>query len=130
VDCPVCNLPLIILELHEIEIDYCTNCHGIWLDEGELEILLNDANGKEELFNSFSIEMNVDEKKIKCPVCFKKMLKVSCGNNEKIILDECPNKHGLWFNRGELQSVIELGSLDKQNKIVHLLKDMFAHNLS
>lgn len=128
--CPVCSQPLIILELHEIEIDYCTNCHGIWLDEGELEILLNDAEGKEEFFNSFSIEKNTDEKRIKCPLCSKKMLKVSCGNKEKIIIDECPDKHGLWFNKGELQNVVEIGSLDNQNKLVKLLKEMFAYNLS
>jgi len=35
----------------------------------------------------------------------------------------------LWFNKGELQSVVEIGSIDKQNKIVTLLKEIFSYNL-
>lgn len=125
-NCPVCRTPLIILELHQIEIDYCTTCHGIWLDEGELEILLPDPN--EMFLNSFIPDKKNKEKKIKCPVCLKKMDKVSSGDN-KIVIDECPDKHGIWFNKGELQSVVEMGSLDNENKIGMLLKEMFAYNL-
>jgi len=39
-DCPVCKNAMITLELEEVEIDHCTNCGGIWLDAGELELLL------------------------------------------------------------------------------------------
>ncbi|MCL4278881.1 MAG: zf-TFIIB domain-containing protein, partial [Ignavibacteriaceae bacterium] len=38
--CPVCNNPMIVLELEQVEVDYCTNCAGVWLDAGELELLL------------------------------------------------------------------------------------------
>ena len=40
--CPVCKEPTIVLELDEIEIDYCTSCGGIWLDAGELDLLIED----------------------------------------------------------------------------------------
>jgi hypothetical protein len=126
-NCPVCNQPLIVLELNQIEVDYCTNCHGVWLDGGELELLLLDSEEKNKLLDSFLTDKNSEEKSIKCPICLKKMDKIICG--EKIIIDECPGKHGLWFNKGELESVVEMGSLDKQNKIVKLLKEMFAYNL-
>ena len=127
--CPVCSNPLIILELEKIEIDYCTNCHGVWLDEGELEILLQDSDEKNKLLSSFEVDNYCKEKTIKCPICLKKMDKILCGTENKITLDKCPNQHGLWFNKGELEAVVEIGSLDKQNKIVKLLKEMFAHNL-
>ena len=129
-NCPVCNQPLIILELNQIEIDYCTNCHGVWLDEGELELLLQDSNEKNKLFKSIMVDKTNKEKPVKCPICLKKMDKILCGDKDKVLIDECPQKHGLWFNKGELQSVVEIGSLDKQNKIVTLLKEMFAYNLS
>ncbi len=45
-DCPFCNNQLVILELNQIEIDYCTSCHGIWLDNGELELLMQDLRKK------------------------------------------------------------------------------------
>ena len=36
-DCPVCKQSaMITLELNEVEIDYCMQCEGIWLDAGEL----------------------------------------------------------------------------------------------
>lgn len=128
-NCPVCSHPLIILELDQIEVDYCTNCHGVWLDDGELELLIQDSGEKNKLLNSFTIDKNSKEKFIKCPICSKKMNKVLCGDINKITLDKCSRHHGLWFNKGELEAVVEMGSLDKQNKIVSLLKEMFAHNL-
>ena len=129
-NCSVCNQPLIILELNQVEVDYCTSCHGVWLDEGELEILLQKPEEKNKLFDSFVIDKKSKEEPVKCPICFKKMDKILCGNEKKIIIDKCSRQHGLWFNKGELESVVEMGSLDKQNKIVTLLKEMFAYNLS
>ena len=38
--CPVCNVTLLMSEKKGIEIDYCPNCRGIWLDRGELEKLM------------------------------------------------------------------------------------------
>jgi len=138
-NCPVCSLsrpwrakadqPLIILELNKIELDYCTNCFGTWLDEGELELLLEDSEEKKNLFKSLTVYKKSKEKPVKCPICRKKMDKVICGRENIIILDKCRKEHGLWFNKGELQSVVEIGSIDKQNKIVTLLKEIFSYNL-
>jgi Zn-finger nucleic acid-binding protein len=61
-NCPFCSHPLIILELDQIEIDYCTNCMGIWLDEGELELLLQDSEEKSKFLNSFVVDKNSNEK--------------------------------------------------------------------
>ncbi|HME89936.1 MAG TPA: zf-TFIIB domain-containing protein [Myxococcaceae bacterium] len=35
--CPKCGMDLHTLKKGEVEVDTCFNCHGIWLDEGELE---------------------------------------------------------------------------------------------
>ncbi|HKB86722.1 MAG TPA: zf-TFIIB domain-containing protein [Ignavibacteriaceae bacterium] len=129
-NCPFCNNLLVILELNQVEIDYCTSCHGIWLDNGELELLLQDSKEKTALLNSFSENKNSDEKIIKCPICRKKMEKVTCGTDNKITLDKCRRDHGIWFNEGELEQVVEMGGLDKQDKIIGLLKEMFAHKLN
>lgn len=42
--CPNCNETLLMTERHRIEIDYCPNCRGIWLDKGELDKLLEQAS--------------------------------------------------------------------------------------
>lgn len=128
--CPVCDELMIVLELEEIEIDYCTECEGIWLDGGELELLLEEVSEKEELLSSFKVDDSSSEKKIHCPICIKKMEKVFVGSKNKILLDRCKNHHGLWFNKGELFKVVKLGRLDEENKILTLLKEIFKHKLT
>ncbi|ABR90438.1 Uncharacterized conserved protein [Janthinobacterium sp. Marseille] len=40
--CPACNeMHLITSDRHGIEIDYCPNCRGVWLDRGELDKLID-----------------------------------------------------------------------------------------
>jgi uncharacterized protein len=39
-NCPNCNTTLAITDRQGIEIDYCPNCRGIWLDRGELDKIL------------------------------------------------------------------------------------------
>lgn len=38
--CPVCNVDLQRAQRQGVEIDYCPQCRGIWLDRGELEKLI------------------------------------------------------------------------------------------
>ncbi len=128
-DCPVCKKPMLVLELQQIEIDYCQECGGIWLDEGELELLLGDSTEKDRLMLSFSADLKNAEKKRRCPVCSKKMNKVLVGKNNRVLLDKCRKNHGFWFDAGELQEVFALGSGDKYSKILHLLNDMFAYKI-
>lgn len=35
--CPNCDVNLVMSEKKGIEIDYCPQCRGIWLDRGELD---------------------------------------------------------------------------------------------
>lgn len=128
-DCPVCKKPMLVLELHQIEIDHCQGCGGIWLDEGELELLLGNASEKEKLLESFSADFKNPEKKRRCPACSKKMNKVLVGKNNRVLLDKCRKNHGFWFDSGELNEVLEIGSGEKYHKILELLNDMFAYKL-
>lgn len=42
--CPACNnVNLAMADRQGIEIDYCPNCRGIWLDRGELDRLIERA---------------------------------------------------------------------------------------
>ena len=43
-NCPHCpNTTLVLSERQNVEIDYCPQCRGIWLDRGELDKLLEKA---------------------------------------------------------------------------------------
>ncbi|HEV8149578.1 MAG TPA: zf-TFIIB domain-containing protein [Gemmatimonadales bacterium] len=38
--CPKCGASLLTEMLHGVRVDRCPDCHGIWLDPGEVEQLL------------------------------------------------------------------------------------------
>jgi len=127
VDCPVCKNAMITLELEDVEIDYCTDCGGIWLDAGELEMLLDDRQHAEKLLKSFKIDANSTEKPRKCPICLKKMQKIIVGRDTPtILIDRCRKGDGLWFDKGELQDIFNRAQLDKDSKIQKLLADIFG----
>ena len=123
--CPVCKNPLVVLELDQIEIDHCLNCGGIWLDAGELELLLETDEERDRFVKLLIEDESVKEKKYPCPICNKKMTKVFVGEEKKILVDKCRRNHGLWLDKGELEAVIELSSQNREGKIINLLKQMF-----
>ena len=44
--CPVDNSDLLMTERNGIEIDYCPQCRGVWLDRGELDKIIERSNQK------------------------------------------------------------------------------------
>ena len=85
-DCPICKNAMITLELQEVEIDHCTDCGGIWLDAGELEMLLGEPEKAKQLLNSFKTDHTSTEKPRKCPICLKKMRKIIVGSSKPVLL--------------------------------------------
>ncbi|MFA5238482.1 MAG: zf-TFIIB domain-containing protein [Phycisphaerae bacterium] len=125
-ECPVCKNAMIVLELAEVEIDYCTDCGGIWLDAGELELLLGDSQRAAQLLDCLKIHSDYTEKRRRCPICLKKMQKAVVGTSTPpLLIDKCGRGDGLWFDRGELQKILDRAELDKDSKIQKLLADIF-----
>ena len=44
--CPVCKVPLVMSDRQGVEIDYCPQCRGVWLDRGELDKII-ERNAQE-----------------------------------------------------------------------------------
>ena len=109
--CPVCKIPAIVVEYDDIELDYCTNCCGVWFDAGELELLLESADlgGSEAFLDSILAAADATEKKRRCPICNLKMKKSFVDGQDGKLIDICPDEHGIWFDGGELEHL--LGSL-------------------
>ena len=124
-DCVSCGEPMIVLEVDQVEIDYCIECGGIWLDAGELEILLEEPEKVEKVLrNAIPVPKTSDSFR-KCPICLKKMEEIELGIESKIYIDRCKSGHGLWFDRGELEEVIKIIDHDESSKVAKLLKDIF-----
>lgn len=117
---------MVVLELDEVEVDHCLSCGGIWLDAGELELLLQGSDERDAFLASFQGDRKSKERGRKCPICLTRMEKVLCGVGKRVLIDRCRKNDGIWLDVGELEQIIETESLSKNNKVLGLLEDMFG----
>ncbi len=45
-NCPVCNVALVMAERQGVEIDYCPKCRGVWFDRGELDKIIERSDSE------------------------------------------------------------------------------------
>jgi Zn-finger nucleic acid-binding protein len=135
--CPVCEVAMVIVEFRDIELDYCTNCMGVWFDSGELELLLEAAEAED--YRAFlegvveKPEAATKEKKRKCPICIVKMKKVCIDDDKQVLIDICPHEHGIWFDHTEIEHLLKLlvgESPDNKgsSRVMGFLADVFKYS--
>ena len=63
--CPVCkNKDLVMSERSGIEIDYCPECRGVWLDRGELDkIIEHNMTSQQETYREPAPQKEYREEK-------------------------------------------------------------------
>ena len=115
--CPVCKKAMIILEYNQVEMDYCPYCAGCWLDQGELELLLDLSSQELDL----STLTSAPRGKKRCPCCRKKLLRENFPFTE-VEVDICPRDGGIWLDAGELLSIAESR---QDNSSTKRLRDFF-----
>ncbi len=93
---------MIILEFNQVEVDYCTSCEGTWLDQGELELMLDMKSEPLDLSGIVKSQKSAR----RCPRCRKKMQKGLFPQTE-VEVDMCPRDGGLWLDKGELVLIAE-----------------------
>lgn len=134
--CPVCRQGALIVEYKNIELDYCPNCQGVWFDGGELELLLEIAGlGDYDKYLDGMInaaEAKTAEKKRKCPVCRRKMKKTYVDEGKTIMVDVCSHGHGIWFDKGEVQGLVNKLAAKSKSKsatanLLSFVGDMFQN---
>ena len=120
--CPVCRVPMYVVEFEQIELDLCPDCQGTWFDHGELDLLLKTADA------SALIEAETDEPGRPCPICRHKMNKVNIGPGRRVLIDSCPEGCGLWFDNNELADLagdLKADSWRVQPSVQEFLSGMF-----
>jgi Zn-finger nucleic acid-binding protein len=71
------------IKAEHVEVDMCTNCGGIWLDDNEFADLLGT---------------------VKCPHCDRMMY---IREMRGVEYDYCPHCGSVWLDRGELGTMVE-----------------------
>ena len=103
--CPSCRVPTVVLELRGVEVDYCLSCRGLWLDTGELDVLLGAELGTPP---TQWLETGKLGKRL-CPHC-SRSLRLAHFPGTTVELDVCANGHGVWIDPGELESLLGSGA--------------------
>lgn len=130
--CPACvKRDMVVLELDRIEIDHCLTCGGIWLDAGELELLVGAPDKGTALSTLFSDRSDAGGETARpCPICGARMVKQATGSEPSLVIDRCPAGHGVWLDDGELQALFSCLGCGAENRVFSLIQDMFAARIT
>ena len=124
--CPVCGEPLVTYELDSIEIDHCVTCLGTWLDAGELEMIAERAGVAS---GAMTIALNKRREgrptKRRCPRCRRRLREIDICGTQTVSIDTCPRRHGLWFDRGEMQAVIRSFAEGEAGEVARFFADLY-----
>ncbi len=129
--CPRCREPLLAFELDGVEIDRCAACGGTWLDAGELEWMAEQAGvDPGPLSAALHAGRGTGQRtKLRCPRCRRRLRQLAVGKNEPVELDRCPNEHGLWFDRGEVERAVALFADGEEGAVARFFGDLYGHEL-
>ena len=109
--CPVCKEPMATFEFEGSFIDGCVECGGTWLDTGEIEMLGTFETGDlDRMSADLARAAEVRRTSRPCPRCSRKLGEIHMGSDPHLVLDRCPWGHGVWFDRGEMYTLV--GSFD------------------
>ena len=110
----------------EIEIDRCTNCHGLWFDDDEAH-RMKEIEGSELVDHGDPKEgWKYDSREdIDCPHCGKRMHK-SYDAKQKHIWYEVCEEHGMFMDAGEFTDLKEESILDWFRSLIKGNRDIVA----
>jgi len=125
-DCPKCNAQMqehsITTLQGKVEIDRCTECSGIWFDNGEAEILKGDwmsdflDSGDPDIGKAQNLNTDVN-----CPSCGSKMETINDPDQQHIQYEVCAD-HGMFMDAGEFSDYKNENLVETMAKFVNKAK--------
>ncbi len=103
------NSPMQKALFHNVEVDYCTECLGIFFDKDELPYAKDD---KDSQLNWLDFDIWRDKGRFKisasnrrCPVCRIPFVLVNYDDSS-VKIDFCKHCQGIWLDRGEFKQIM------------------------
>ena len=107
---------------HNVEVDYCPDCLGVWFDKDELTLAKDD---KDKQFNWMDFDIWRDKGKFevmrinkRCPVCRIPFFQVRYDAS-KVKIDFCKHCQGIWLDRGEFKQIMIYLTRKQDYEILH-----------
>jgi len=120
--CPKCKIGLQNAILHNVSVDYCPKCLGLWFDEDELR---QAKDKKDKDLQWLDIDLWKDKEKFKvvygirlCPKCRVPLYEMYYGDSG-IIVDVCNLCHGIWLDRAEFKKIVDWLEKKADYEIMH-----------
>ena len=121
-ECPNDKEKLESILFHEVEVDYCPKCLGIWFDKDELRLAKDD---KDKNLNWVDVDLWRDKSKFKvlriskyCPVDRAGLVEVQYDES-KTKVDFCKMCQGIWLDRGEFKQIINYLKNKSDYEVLH-----------
>ena len=111
--CPKCRSDMEQIMIDDTEIDRCSNCHGLWFDDGELSKLRNKEAAA--ILDIGDLKVGKEQNKIehyRCPRCAGEMNRIVDPGQPHIWLEQCESCRGTFFDAGELTDLVTVSISD------------------
>jgi Zn-finger nucleic acid-binding protein len=116
--CPKCASPMQSVDFHDIHIDRCTKCNGLWFDALEKDHL-------DQMRDSASIDIGKPASpvaapaKMDCPVCHTRMIEMVDHLHPTIHFESCKVCYGLFFDAGKYSEHKEQSTMGLFRELFH-----------
>lgn len=121
-ECPNDKEYLEKMLFHNVEVEYCPKCLGMWFDKDELRLAKDD---KDRQLNWVDVDLWRDKGKFEvmrvrkyCPVCRVGLVEVKYDGS-KTRVDFCKMCNGVWLDRGEFKQIINYLKTKSDYQVLH-----------
>ena len=110
--CLKCTAVLDTTRLGDVEVDYCRECGGLWLDRGELERIVRTTRNAPDVVKVLRRKLiplptaspEPSDTPDACPACSTKtMREIALG---QLRIDFCHRCEGIFLDKGELDAAM------------------------
>jgi Zn-finger nucleic acid-binding protein len=128
--CPTCGNTLNEYSIFSMEFEGCSKCKGLWLVKDELRKLKNREEDGSLRWMNDEIE-NIEKTSVvatkrPCVKCKTvNMVSVIFGNSS-ILIDWCPQCHGMWLDRGEFEGITDYMTHERAHMQVKQIEKQLA----
>ncbi len=106
--CPKCRSDMDQIVYHDIEVDRCSLCSGLWFDAGEIEQLkTRKAATAIDIGDAATGKQSNAIDDYRCPRCSGAMIKMVDSEQRHIWYEKCSECHGSFFDAGEFRDLAE-----------------------
>ncbi len=118
------------MELDGVEVDHCLECLGTWLDTGEIEAIASRAGADSQpITRGLMLARRGQRTTRRCPRCRRRLVEIHIDRSPPLTVDRCPIGHGVWFDCGEMKTLIHAYAESAAAPVAAFFADLYRSEL-